>query len=281
MSRGPAFWGNLARRLGTAAVAIPALLLVLFKAPPRASVLLVAIACALGLWEFWLLLTRGGVRPFRAAGAAVTALFFMETLGGGDLSWTLGAPPFLPLTAVVLLTAMLARAPDLAGSVPAAAATLLGAAYLGSLGGAMAALRTLPPDASGAWRLTLLLAIIMTADTLAFAAGSAFGRHKLAPRISPGKTVEGLGGGLVGGVIGALVVQRLGLAEVPVWHAVALGALVAGAGVLGDLVESLLKRWAGVKDSGSLFPGHGGMLDRLDSLLFGAPVLYYYFHFLR
>jgi phosphatidate cytidylyltransferase len=89
--------------------------------------------------------------------------------------------------------------------------------------------------------------------------------------------VEGSFGGLLGGVAGALVVRAVGLHELPALHAAGLGALVAASGVAGDLFESLLKRWAGAKDSGALFPGHGGMLDRLDSLLFGAPVLYYYF----
>ena len=82
---------------------------------------------------------------------------------------------------------------------------------------------------------------------------------------------------MVGGVLGALAVRALGLPEIPVAHAAVLGGVVAAMGIVGDLDESLLKRWAGVKDSGTLFPGHGGMLDRLDSLLFGAAVLYYYF----
>jgi phosphatidate cytidylyltransferase len=85
----------------------------------------------------------------------------------------------------------------------------------------------------------------------------------------------------VGGVLGALAVQRLALPGLPPLHAAGLGLAVSAMGTLGDLEESLLKRWAGVKDSGRFFPGHGGMLDRLDSLLFGAPVLYYYFQYLR
>jgi phosphatidate cytidylyltransferase len=117
----------------------------------------------------------------------------------------------------------------------------------------------------------------MVSDTLAFFAGRAFGRRRLAPALSPGKTVEGALGGLVGGVAGAFGIRALGLPLLPPWHALGLGLLVAAFGIVGDLDESLLKRWAGVKDSGTLFPGHGGMLDRLDALLFGAPVLYYYF----
>ena len=166
---------------------------------------------------------------------------------------------------------------DLPRSIPGAAFTLLGAVYLGALGGTMAALRVLSPEGQGAWRILLLLAIVMASDTAAFFAGNAWGRHRLAPGISPGKTVEGALGGLLGGVGGALAVRALGLPALPLAHAVVLGVIVAAMGIVGDLDESLLKRWAGVKDSGALFPGHGGMLDRLDSLLFGAPVLYYYF----
>jgi phosphatidate cytidylyltransferase len=121
----------------------------------------------------------------------------------------------------------------------------------------------------------------MSADSAALFAGSALGRHRLAPRISPGKTWEGLAGGLAGGVLGAVIVRGAALPWMPAWHAVALAVAVALAGTAGDLVESLLKRWAGVKDSGTLFPGHGGMLDRLDSLLFGAPVLYGYLLYAR
>jgi phosphatidate cytidylyltransferase len=278
-SRGAEFWGNLARRVGTAAVALPALLALMFLAPPRATVALVAVATFLGLWEFNALLAARGVRPFRLVGGLVAAGVFAEiVVVDAPALW---AVPVLPLAVLLVLGTMLQRADDIPGAVPAAAATLLGACYLGGLGGALAALRALPPADVGAWRLTLLLAIIMSADTLAFFAGSAFGRHKLAPRISPGKTLEGLAGGLVGGILAALVVRRLGLPHLPLVDAIALGAVVSGLGVVGDLAESLLKRWAGVKDSGALFPGHGGMLDRLDSLLFGAPVLYYYFLILR
>jgi len=165
--------------------------------------------------------------------------------------------------------------------VSAAAATLLGAVYLGALGGTVAALRVLPPLEDGAWRIALLLVVIVFSDSVAFFVGHAIGRRRLAPAVSPGKSVEGALGGLAGGVLGAFAVRHFGLPQLPALHALVLGLVVAGMGIVGDLDESLIKRWAGVKDSGTLFPGHGGMLDRLDSLLFGAPVLYYYFQHLR
>jgi phosphatidate cytidylyltransferase len=145
----------------------------------------------------------------------------------------------------------------------------------------MAGLLLIEPQAQGGWRGLLLMTILMTSDTFAYFTGHALGRRRLAPVISPGKTVEGALGGLVGGVVGALGIRALGLPELPLLDAVLLGLVVAAVGIAGDLFESLLKRWAGVKDSSRLFPGHGGMLDRLDSLLFGAPVLYCYYYFLR
>jgi phosphatidate cytidylyltransferase len=268
----PGFGSNLARRGLTAVVALPLLLFALFRGPSSLFLAIVAAAIAIGFCEFMGLLRARGQRPLRLAGALLTGALFADAalpLGLGVQLW--------PAAALVMLALTLVSRREIEAAVPAAAGTLLAAVYLGGLGGTIAALRILQPEAAGAWRVCLLLAIIMAADTAAFFVGHAFGRHRLAPRLSPGKTVEGAIGGLLGGVAGALAVRALGLPELPLPHAVGLGVLVAALGVAGDLDESLLKRWAGVKDSGALFPGHGGMLDRLDSLLFGAPVLYYYF----
>jgi phosphatidate cytidylyltransferase len=256
-------------------VALPALVAALFLGPPWLAVLLVAAALAVGLVEFFGLLRARGVRPMQRVGFLLAAVVFMEVV------WPAATEvPLAPLVVALLLTFALSRGAD-HESVPAAALTLLGATYLGALGGTIAALRLLAPLEQGAWRLTLLLVIVVFSDTLAFFVGNALGRHRLAPAVSPGKSVEGAVGGLRGGVLGALLVRHLGLPGLPLAHAAALGAAVAAMGIVGDLNESLFKRWAGVKDSGALFPGHGGMLDRLDSLLFGAPVLYYYFLYVR
>jgi phosphatidate cytidylyltransferase len=263
--------------LGTAAIALPLLVLLLFKAPPLATVALVALACAIGLAELFAMLAAGGIAAFPILGQFCAFILYLSiAIPVAQL-----LPPRFPAVTVLIAAAALLRAKAMPTSVPAAAGTLFAASYVGVLGGTIAALRTIEPVADGAWRVTMLLAIVMTSDTFAYFAGSAFGRHKLAPLVSPGKTVEGLAGGLVGGIVAALVVRYLGLSWIPVAAAIALGIVVAAFGVTGDLVESLLKRWSGVKDSGHLFPGHGGMLDRLDSLLFGAPVLYYYFLYAR
>ena len=122
----------------------------------------------------------------------------------------------------------------------------------------------------------LLLAATWMGDTGAYFAGRAFGKHKLFERISPKKTWEGAIGGLVFSVAFGGLVKFLALPEVPWVHALVVAALIDIAGVLGDLVESMFKRSFGVKDSGRIMPGHGGILDRIDSLLFSAPVAWAY-----
>ncbi|AQS59353.1 phosphatidate cytidylyltransferase [Desulforamulus ferrireducens] len=122
--------------------------------------------------------------------------------------------------------------------------------------------------------LLLLLTATWASDTFAYFVGRAFGKHKLAPLLSPKKTVEGAIGGVLGAALTALVFVQL-VPGLPLWPVVLLGALIGLAALLGDLVESALKRQAGVKDSGNIIPGHGGMLDRFDSLLFTAPLVYY------
>ena len=124
-----------------------------------------------------------------------------------------------------------------------------------------------------AWLLIVLLGTA-ACDTGAYFVGSAVGRHKLIPHISPGKTWEGLLGGALGGIAAALALS--GALRLDTWQAALLGLVVCASAVLGDLTESLLKRAAGVKDSGNLIPGHGGILDRVDSILFVLVAVYWF-----
>lgn len=128
----------------------------------------------------------------------------------------------------------------------------------------------------GEWWIMTLFFIIWGNDTFAYYTGRTLGRHKLSPRISPKKTVEGAAGGLVGGIIAALICRTLFGLDVQAPALVAFAIVAGVVGITGDLAESVLKRAAGVKDSGNLIPGHGGVLDRTDSLLFAFPLLYYF-----
>ena len=145
---------------------------------------------------------------------------------------------------------------------------VLGALYPGLLIGALVPLRQLP---LGFWWVFLALTVTWANDTGAYFAGRGFGKHKLYPRISPSKTWEGAIGGSLASIVGACVVQHFFLTTLPLPGAMVIGAGAAILGPLGDLSESMVKRAYGAKDSGRLLPGHGGLLDRLDALLFNAP----------
>jgi phosphatidate cytidylyltransferase len=177
---------------------------------------------------------------------------------------------------IISLTALLARKEKF-NAFPAWAWTFAGILYVGWLLGYIVALRGIEDG-----RNWVFYALFCTfgSDTAAFFIGRAIGRHKLAPSISPGKTWEGA----IGGLLGAVGVSFLFLLPTPVtltsqlnwWQAIILGLLVSIFGQVGDLVESLLKRNTGAKDSGTLIPGHGGILDRMDSIVFAVVVVYYW-----
>jgi phosphatidate cytidylyltransferase len=151
-----------------------------------------------------------------------------------------------------------------------ASASLFPALYLGLPVGAMVAIR----ETRGRDALFLLMLTVFASDTAQYYSGRAVGRRPLAPTISPKKTVEGALGGFVFGAIVCAVVGAVWLPVVPVALRAAIGVMIVALGIAGDLFESMLKRSAGVKDSSSLIPGHGGILDRIDALLFAAPVYY-------
>ncbi len=159
-------------------------------------------------------------------------------------------------------------------SLPSSAVAVLATTYVGLLGGSLIRLRN---DFPVGWKLVFfLLLVVWLGDSGAYYVGKRFGKHKLSPRISPKKTIEGLAGGVAMSVITAVVIHFTFFPEFPLFHAVVAGMILSVAGVVGDLAESMWKRSAAVKDSGTLLPGHGGFLDRFDSILFTAPILYCY-----
>lgn len=158
--------------------------------------------------------------------------------------------------------------------------TLFGYLYIPWMLGFMITLRYTPNGVLGLWYLMLPLLAIIASDVGAYTFGTLFGRRKLAPQLSPKKTLEGAFGGL-GLAVAIVTVTAYGLERflhlrVDLYDAILFGILVASAAQIGDLFESLVKRWAGVKDAGIFLPGHGGVLDRIDSILFAVPVTYYF-----
>jgi len=244
--------------------------------------LLVDLIVVLGLRELLQLLRAKGYQPF-----ALLAYFCSVALTW--YAWRQGVAVPLMLTGsllAIMVRELLRR--ELAQSLAHIAVTVFGILYVGWLATHLVLLRQLPAalgtdDALGAQvplgaRLVFLLAALVWAtDTGAYLCGVAFGRRPLAPRISPKKTVEGAVGGLLAaGLTGWLCTRSLVPFVTPLAGTV-LGLVAGVAAQLGDLVESMIKRDVGIKDTAPLLPGHGGILDRFDSLLFTAPVLYYYF----
>jgi phosphatidate cytidylyltransferase len=179
------------------------------------------------------------------------------------------------VAAMVLLAFMvgLFTRQELVTSVQSVAFTLLGVFYVGWLLSYVLLLRML---SDGPYYVFYIFGVVWLGDAAALMVGTVIGRHQLAPAISPRKTIEGAVGGLLGSLCGAILGGLWPLGHFTLSQCLAVGGMLAILGQLGDLSESLLKRSAGVKDSGGLIPGHGGILDKVDGILFGAPALYYY-----
>jgi len=272
---------NLVRRVTFAVVAIPLALLVVWYGGV-ALVCLLAVAGALGAGELLALAERQGVRAARglgmAASAAVAPLAY-AALAGGSRQLVHELWPYLAaLWLLAVLTWALASRPSTERPLEAVAVTVLAVAYCGALPAFLLAIRHAQyPTRSwaGAWLVFYPLVVTWVGDTAAMFGGRAIGGPKLAPAVSPGKTRSGSLAGVAGGLAVAPLFATVIFPRVGV--GVGLGSLLVIAGVLGvvgqlgDLAESLFKREAGVKDSSHLIPGHGGVLDRLDSLYFVVP----------
>ena len=260
-------------RTVSAALLVAIVLTTIWWLPPVATLAVATLVAALAASEVASLSAHVGARvsrPFVAVAAAiVTVAFAVDHAPVAAGGMTLHA---VLVSLVVAAGTVAMRTPPDAGAPARAAIAIMAPIYTGLPLGAMAALRV----SDGPGPILLLLFIIAASDTAQYYVGTTMGRRKLAPALSPGKTVEGAVGGLVAGaavagLAGPILLAALGLSTVE-W--VALGTTLALTGIVGDLFESLLKRGAGVKDASSLIPGHGGMLDRIDSYLFAGPVFY-------
>jgi phosphatidate cytidylyltransferase len=289
------------KRIATAVVLIPIVMLLVLRAPLPVLAVIAAAVALVTVQEFLKLTESYGVQPLRLPTFIFVGLFFLllavnasgETPQVSALKFVLWLGFAGAIAPFVFLTIAMRRA-QISGAYPAAAAAAFAFVYIAV---PMAMLVQLRQQWAGAFLLLYLLLVVWAGDVFAYFVGRAVGRHLMAPRISPKKTWEGAAASLAASLlIGTLLftyalpislfLLRVGLIErrdglfgsekPELWPIILLTVALNIAAQVGDLVESLIKRGAGVKDSGTILPGHGGMLDRIDALLFAAPVLWFY-----
>ena len=289
------------KRIATAVVLIPLVLLLVLRAPLYVLAIVAGVVALLAIAEFLKLATHYAVQPLTLATYAFVALFFAYVIVAST-----NRTPLIETTAVlyglavaaalapfVFLTVAMRRS-DLTSGYPAAAASAFAFGYIAIPMALLVEVRQQP--AGAIWTIYTLLAV-WAGDIFAYFVGKSLGRHRMSPQISPNKTWEGAAASILASVIvGTLWMQHapgissallriglidrrdgmFGLEQPQLWPIILLSAVVNIAAQLGDLVESLIKRGAGVKDSGAILPGHGGMLDRIDAMLFAVPVVWAY-----
>ena len=262
---------NLAVRLLTAGIAVPLLLLIMFRAPPFAFGSLTVVASLLGAREVLRMTHPGDVIAQWVGVAQCVVVTATIALLGDDQRLVVAVLVGVPLFGMLM---PLVRLGDIATAgirIMAGAAVPL---YVGASLGLLGRLRAAHSDGAG-WVL-LVLMLGWFGDTGGYFFGRFLGKTKLYEAVSPKKTRAGLVGAVFGALLGALLASQWYLPRLPVSHAVVLGLVSGLLGQAGDLTESLLKRSTGVKDSGSLLPGHGGILDRIDAVLVLGPMVYLY-----
>jgi len=289
------------KRIATAIVLIPLVLLLVLKAPLYVLAMVAGAVAVLAIAEFLKLTTHYAAEPLTTATYAFVAIFFACVIVAST-----NRTPLVEATAVIYATAAAAaiapfifltlamRRANLATGSPAAAASVFAFGYIAIPMALLVEIRQQP--AGAIWTIYTLLSV-WSGDIFAYFVGKSIGRHRMSPEISPKKTWEGGAASILASVlIGTLWMQHapgisttllrlglidrrdgmFGLEQPQIWPIILLSAVVNVAAQLGDLVESLIKRGAGVKDSGTILPGHGGMLDRIDAMLFAVPVVWAY-----
>lgn len=273
---------NLIQRVLSALVLIPFVLGILLYGSPPLVCLLVLIIAVIGWFEYANLTAAMGVSTYKFTGVFLTALFICAHFFQMRLNMAhqdhlpfmfRGILDIWPLIALIVLFVAWAKSEEnLRPGFDRAVYTLFGSIYVGGLLGFF--LQLCDPRMGSKYVFFVFLVVWM-GDISGYFVGKAIGRRKLAPKISPGKTVEGALANTLGGVAGGALAIGLFLPSLGWGHGLLVALICAIIGQLGDLFESLLKRSAGVKDSGTIIPGHGGVLDRVDSLLFAAPAFFY------
>lgn len=242
----------------------------------RVFIGVIYIIVLIGLYEYYTAVSNSSIKPMKYLGmlCGLVLLFLVS-----DSSTINMVMPFLTIMMLVLLSLPIFIKKY---SFLGAGVTIIGILYIPLCFGYLLLIRVMP--ITGVYLIWFVFIVSWLSDTSAYFIGRAFGKTKLSPSISPKKTVEGAIGGILGSVLGSIaygfILQSFSIINIPLWHLFIIGILGSIISQVGDLAASSIKRNVGIKDYGNIMPGHGGLLDRFDSILFAAPLIYYYIIFL-
>jgi phosphatidate cytidylyltransferase len=250
----------------------------LWSQTPYFFLVLASLVLALALWEYYRIAEKVGCKCHQIQGY-LASFVIVYGFSQSNQPEKFVLPTLAALLTTMMITSLIEseKEEDFHKVLGSVAATLLGVCYVVLLASFLIGVRFNAPYPKASQLLSLFFLIIVASDTGAYYVGKTFGKTKLVPLISPKKTVAGSIGGIFGSIIAALISKFTFFPEIAFSHCLILAVVMNIIGQMGDLFESLLKRGSGVKDAASIIPGHGGLLDRLDSILFNAPLLYYYF----
>jgi phosphatidate cytidylyltransferase len=257
-----------AQRELLAVIAIPALVATIIWLPPWAFLAVLGTAAVLACDELLKMSRKAGLGAGRWLPLGLTG----GLLAASWIHGVIGLAVAVIVSLLTLTTVRLAHRDSPEGSLGGVSAETYAVLYLGVTAACLGWIRLWPGDSAGVKLLFFYLVCIWVGDSGAYYVGRNFGRHKMSPRISPNKTIEGLAGAVVTTYLAAAAAAYIFNLGIEAIHVAALATILAAAAPIGDLVESQFKRDSGVKDSSSLLPGHGGFLDRTDSLFYAAPI---------
>ena len=262
------------KRVITALIGVPIILAIILLLPSLYFALLVAFAVLIMLYEYFRMLGKNAIKPYKLLGY-VLVIFIMVIFYLNMESLTV---LYFVIPVSILLFSLIQKE-EFDAILLRSSMSMLGILYIGGLSSYLIALRRFNGDDKlGKELLLLLMGIVWFTDTGAYYVGSKLGKHPLTPRISPKKTIEGTIGGVAAGIVGGVLVNLLFHRFIRMEECIVISIVISIIGQCGDLVESLIKRALKTKDAGSILPGHGGIMDRMDAVIFSAPFMYLYFY---
>lgn len=260
------------KRVLSGVVFLPIFFAIVYWAPPYAFFLLAATACVIGCYEFFQMASNMGIHGFHKTGMVMSFLLCLGFYFDPGL-----ALPIICLSLLAACLTWLITEKNIKVAADQIAYTLFGIIFVAGLLGHFILIRNLE---AGRTLIFFSIAIVWAGDTAAYYGGRAFGKRPLAYIVSPKKTVEGSLFGLLGSLLAGFLAKLVFAIDIPLNHCLIMALFCGMIGQFGDLTESMMKRNAGVKDSGQIIPGHGGILDRVDGLMFGGPFFYYYYTYI-